>query len=456
MRAPSRVPLTFQQEWLWDVIRENESWQVASVRAFRLSGSLKIPLLQQCLQEVVHRHSALRTKLVAVDRVVWQETWDPVEIWDPQEYLLQRVTVGGDSSAQIAANARRYVEDVCDRRMNLATDPLWNAQLLELSEREHWLVVAMHRLIGECVAIEQIYREVKSLYGERLDGCASAAMPPAQYDRYASWQQQTAANWAKRHEPYWKQHLTGAAPVEWPTDTDLGVVAAGAVGKAQCSFGRSLSAGLLDLARAVRTLPAVPMMAIYAAVLWRWCRQDDFVLPFNTAGRPTEYKSTIGYFSYALHLRVRITGDPTFRELVSHLGNEFFSSLSHQDFGRIARQQPELLAGTLFQWITWHPEETPEEQIGIREFGEGMTAVPLSMTALEVTVFDTPTELRAFGSYRADRFTAQAMERFMLDLRWAAELFIHNPDARISAVAQAGGNVYGTAERRAPGVAAGA
>lgn len=445
--------MTFQQEWLWDVIQANQGWQVAAAHTFRLSGGLNVPLLQECLQEVVRRHSALRTKFVVVEGTSWQETWDSAEIWDPQEFLLQKITVKGETSAQVALNARRYVEAVCDRRMNLATEPLWNAQLLELSEHEHWLVVAMHRLVGDCVAIEQIYREVKSLNGERLHGRASSAELPAQYDRYTLWQQQTSANWSERHHPYWKQHLMGAVPVEWPIDADLGVAAPGAVGKAQCAFGNPLSAGLLNLARAVRTLPAVPMMAIYAAVLWRWCRQVDFVLPFNTAGRPSEYKSAIGYFSYALYLRIRITGSETFRELVSRLGNEFFSSLSHQDFGRIARQRPELLSGTLFQWVTWHPEEAPEELVGIREFGEGMTVVPLSMTALEVTAFDTPTGLLVFGSYRADRFTPRTMERFMADLRWAAEIFVHNPDARIAAIVEAGCHVHGTTEREVSGVA---
>lgn len=438
---PRTVPLTFQQKWLWNVIRDNESWQCAATRAFRLSGLLSIPLLERCLQEVIESHDALRTHLVTLGAAVRQE------IRDPQAYHLETVRIPGATGAQITANALRYVEDVCDRRMLISDEPLWNARLLQLGEYEHWFVLSMHRLIGDCVSIEQTYRETKARYGEKVHGRSSSLKPAAQYADYTSWQHKAAEDWLKRHEPYWKQHLTEVTALRWPVDMDLTANAPGGVGKVECYFGKALSASLMELARVLRTLPAVVMMAIYAAVLWRWCRQQDFVLPFNTAGRPTEYKSAMGYFSYALYLRVHIAGEETFSKLASRLGNEFFTSLSHQDFGRIAHQLPQFLSGTLFQWVSWYPEESAEERVGVREFGEGLTVVPLSMASLEVTVFDTETGLHAFGSYRTDQFAARTMERFMAELRWAAERFIHNHDARISAVAQSGGNADGMAER---------
>lgn len=446
---PGELPLTVQQEWLWDAIRANESWQCTATHGFRLRGSLNVPLLQECIQEIGLRHDALRTHIVALDGRVWQETRDR------EECVLDCITIAGCTDAEVAVSARRCYEDIGDRKINILAEPFWNARLLELSEDEHWLVLSMHRLVGDCVAIEQVYREIKPMYGERLQGRQSSLKPAAQYGKYSVWQQQTSVEWAKRHEPYWKRHLEGATPVRWPIDKDLAVATPGILGKAQCSLGKACSTGLLDLARTMRTLPAVPMMAIYAAVLWRWCQQEDFVLPLNTAGRPTEYKSAIGYFSYALYLRLHITGGETFRDLVSRVANEFFSSLSHQDFGRMSRQRPELLSGTLFQWVTLYPEEAPDELVAIREFGEGMTVVPPGMTALEVTAFDTPIGIHAFGSYRVDCFRAKTMERFMADLRWVAEFFVHNPDACIAAVSEAIGDVHGTAERRALGVATG-
>src|SRR5262249_50772745 len=113
----------------------------------------------------------------------------------------------------------------------------------------------------------------------------------------------------------------------------------------------------------------------------------------------------------------------------------------HQDFGRIVHQRPDLLTGTLFQWVTAHfDNEEPGERIDVRDFGEGLTIVPPGMTALEVTVFDTVAGLWAFGSYRTDYFTMKTMERFMADLRWAVDHFISNPDARIASMTEIGGD----------------
>lgn len=441
----TRYPLSLQQEWLWGVIRDNERWHCRPVSVFRLPGVLNVSLLQLCFQEVIQRHGALRTRIVAFDGSVWQE------IRDSAECVLEGLTVEGASDALITSNARRYVEDFCDQRMAPAFGPLWEARLLKLSEHEHWLVLAMHRLVGDCASIDQVHRELKSLYEERLQGRPSALNPPTQYADYTAWQHQTSEEWVKRHEPYWKQRLAGSAPLRWQTDADLTASTPGILGKVDCSFGRTLSTGVLELARAARTLAAVPMLAIYATVLWWQCRQTDFVLPFNTAGRPTAYKYTIGYFSYALYLRIHITGEETFRDLVSRIGNEFFSSLAHQDFGRLAVQRPELLSGTVFQWLTLHREDA-EERVAVRDFGNGLTVVPPGMTAAEVTVFDTATGLHAFGSYRTDIFTVDTMGRFMTNLRWAADFFVHNPDARIAAVTEAGGDVHGTAERSGPDV----
>jgi len=436
-----RLPLSFQQHWLLDASRLHPQWQCAAGRAFRLAGPLDVALLRQCLEQIVQRHEALRTHIVVVDGVAFQE------VRDNQECLLQASTMYGASSEEVVRNAERYVEDVCDRKLDPVTEPLWSVRLLRLNAQEHWLVFSMHRLIGDCVSIDQAFRETKALYAERLQGAPAQSKTPAQYGNYAAWQQRGAEEWEKRHEPFWTRHLAGARSVEWPHEPSSSRGQVSRLGKAQCSFGVEVSRQMQELARTFKTLPAMPMLAVYVAVLWQWCRQADFVLPFNTAGRPTEFKSAIGYFSYVLHLRLHIEGHETFKELVSRVANAFFGSMAHQDFGRLARQQPELMAGTVFQWVTWHPQETVQEQVCVREFGEGLTAVPPGATALEVTVFDTPTELRAFGSYRLDSFSASTIEKFMADLRYAAQLFADQPEARLAALDEHGGRVHGVAQR---------
>ena len=441
---PTHAPLTFQQQWLLSLTRDNERWQCAAAYAFRLRGELSLSLLQRCVQAVIRRHASLRTRIAVSDAGFWQE------IAESLPFTLTSEPVPGDSEMQREAKAKRIVGELCDLKMDITAGPLWNARLLRLDAREHWLILAMHRLIGDCASIDQVYQEIRALYGAWEQGLPSPLGEPRQYRDYALEQRRSAVEWANRHEQWWRQHLSGATCLRWSQGPPKAAGSNETLGKVQCSFGEELSAHLREFARKSRTLAATLMMALYASVLWNWTRQEDFVLPFNIAGRQSEHKSVIGYFSYVLYLRIRITGDEAFEQVLGRVGNEFFSTLSHQDFGRVVAEQSTLLAGTLFQWITWHPDDVPTaprtavggvpqsmltpaiERVSVRDFGEGLTLVPPGMTALEVTFFDTPQGLLASGSYRTECFNAPTMERLMTDLRAAAELFVHNPKARIA------------------------
>jgi Condensation domain len=438
--TPACLPLSFQQQWLLEVARRYEDWNCTAGYTFRFAGMLDLDLLQRSLEEIVRRHGSLRARIVSIDGVTGQI------IDNARSYHLDVVSIHGESREEIGANARRAAEDIYDSRMDVSTGPLWTAKLLRLSDREHWLVLVMHRLIAECSSIERVFLELRSLYDELHGGHLSTfSTTPPQYSDYVVSQQKTRDNWVTGHEAYWSDRLAGASSVCWPVDPDVAVTTRGTLGKVSCAFGSALSLELREFARKLHVLSATVMLAVYAVTLWRWCRQDDLVLPFNVAGRQSEHRPVVGYFSYILYLRVGLAGHETYREFLRRISNEFYRALAHQDFGRIATQKPELLAGTLFQWVTWHPDDaarattqapanpldTVVERVPIREFGEGLTIVPPGMIDTEITMFDASEGICALGTYRADRFTARTMERFMADLRSVAQMFVHDPDARL-------------------------
>lgn len=439
--VPPSAPLTFQQQWLLDLARRNADWNCTSGYTFRLKGVLCLELLKQSLEDVVHRHGSLRTRIVSVDGIVVQS------IDETRPGYLDTVQIHGESRAEIEINAIRAAEALYDPEMDLAAGRLWTATLLELSEREHWLVLVMHRLIAECSSIERVFQEVRSRYDE-LMGTRPSIFPttPPQYSDYAVRQRSTTGDWAMKHGAYWSNHLSGAVGVQWRTDLNTTVTPQGTLGKMSCVLGSELSAELRELARKMRVLTPTVMLAIYAITLWRWNRQDDFILPFNVAGRQSEHRPVVGYFSYILYLRVKLTGYETFRELLSRVSNEFYRALAHQDFGRVAAQRPELLAGTLFQWITWHPDDAAQatardadtpvdisvERVPIRDRGAGLTIVPPGLVDVEITLFDDLNGLCALGSYRVDRFAAQTMDQLMLELQSATRILVHDPDMLIA------------------------
>ena len=454
----TQLPLTFQQQWLWTLIQRHSGWRCVLTYVLRLSGSLKVDVLQMSLEEIIRRHGALRTRFVCVDGVAMQQ------IEEPRACRLDVLPVSGASKADIDASSRRALEAFADQKIDPTGEALLNFGLFRLGDREHLLVLTIHRLITDCVSVDLLFREIWLLYESfAQDGGAPApVMVPTQYSDYAQWQQQTYPEWLRRHEAYWKEHLDGVPALRWPAQKGTAGAQRGTLGRMKCLFGAALSTELREGARQSQTLAAMYMLAIYVAVLSRWCGQRDFVVPFNVAGRQSEHKNVVGYFSHLLYLRLTLTGRETFLELLGVVSNEFFRALCHQDFGTIATRLPELSAGTFFQWISWHqddvsgksvrevPGDLTAERFSFREFGEGLTAIPPGMVDVEVSFFDTDEGIHALGVYRADLFTAEAMERFIQELRSAAAEFVRDRHASIAQDIGLGGDWSAKVAARGP------
>jgi acyl carrier protein len=432
------TPCTFQQQWLWTLLQRHPDWRCMVSYAYRLSGSLNDPLLQRSLDVVLRRHGSLRTRIVMLDEM------PTLQIAAPGTYRLASIPISGASREQTDEAARNWVEEISTRRTDPLLGPLLTIGLLQLADTEHWLVIAMHRLIGDCAAIDQVFRETWLEYTAlALNRPSPFTGVPPQYDAYAIGQRESDPQWQNRHKEYWSARLDGATSIRWPVDSRASETTPGKLGRMNVLFGDDLSAQLRDLARRLRTLLANVMLTVYVAVLSNWCSQNDFVVPVFVAGRQSEHKSIIGYFSHILYLRMQLTGRETFSELLNRVSNEFFRALSHQDFGRMAVQSPELLAGVFFQWVTWHPEDVSEparpdpslpavQRVTLTDFGEDLTAIPPGMVAVEVSFFDTPNGVYASGVYRSDMFSRDTMQRFITELRRASQCFVENPDAQFA------------------------
>jgi hypothetical protein len=415
-------------------------WNCNVAYEFRLSGAWSIQRLQTSLDEVIRRHGSLRTRVITVEGVARQQ------VDAPRTACLESLPVAGASTEQIEANARRLCEEFYALSLDPAVGPLFDVRLLKLADHEHWLVLRMHRLIADCSSMDQVARELWLQYAQLLQ---SRSLPdqtnPTQYSDYVLWQQRTDRDWSQRHASYWKQRLAGATHLRWPADARVAEIARGALGRMNRQFENDLSAELRNFARDARTLAANVMLAIYVAVLWRRCAQKDFILPCKIAGRHAEHKSVVGYFTQILYLRIELDGGETFSELLSRLSKEFFRALAHQDFGRVATRNPDLLAGTFFQWITWNadhglkqavpaapdPAQLSVERIALADFGENHTAVPPGLVAVEVTFFDTAQGIYASGVYRADLFAPNTMESFMEELHSATKELIRTPHSKL-------------------------
>jgi hypothetical protein len=438
--AAIRVPVSFQQEWLLSLIRQFGTWLPAQAFAFRLTGLLETRILERSVAAVLCRHDSLRARIVS------SGGRHALEIDACRAYRMDIVSTTESFAAEDQYNLRLQIPDLIAQCIDSDVGRMFHARLLKISEQKHYLILVVHRLAADCLAIGQIFRELWRHYGAALHAQPPAfATEAAQYQGYAIWQQATDAEWERKHSVYWQKYLVAAPPIQWPAD-DGGSCGAQGVVSLQGSFGSVLSAELREVGRQTRSLPALVVLTLYISVVTSWCRQRDFVVPFNIAGRHAAHDGVVGCFSHALYLRLTLKGDEAFEDLLQLVSNEFYKAVFHQDFGRMAMRHPHLLGGTFCQWLSWHPAELAGTemydavgQLGVSaepvrfQSARELSNVPPEVTDLDVCFFESAGDICMLLTFLQERFAVSTMERLMQQLQMAAEQIVSDSRRRSSA-----------------------
>lgn len=440
--SATEAPLSFQQRWFLKLFSERPDWKTTLSFAFRLKGELDPAALQRSLEYVLRKHASLRTKIANV-RGEWRLQTEPVS-----GFQLPILPVLGESSAERQERALTLIRESVTQELDSAVAPLMSAQLIRVSTVEHFLVVLVHRLATDCVGLGQAVRDLWQFYAEARKGAPAHVEESMQYRDYTLWQHATDEAWRQKHTSYWNDYLAEAQPIHWPAQDDTSL--ADRIGSREfvsleTSFGETLSARVRELGRQTQTLPALLMLSLYAGCISRWCGQQDLIIPFIIAGRTAAQDGVVGCFSHVVYLRIRLNGTENFIELLKRVSNEFYKTAAfRQDSGRIVTERPELLRGTLCQWLSWHPAEVAGAQTDevASELGltvesvpcqslEELANVPPGRVDLEICFFEGSGKVSIWATCRTDRFTEGAPARLMREFESFAERAVRDPQAPI-------------------------
>src|SRR5437660_2037885 len=212
------IPLSSAQQRLWFLEQLQPGSPVYNIpAALRLTGNLNIPVLEQCLSQIVQRHDLLRTIFVSKDGRPLQEI--------VPAFMLSLPVI--DCSALSLSEYVYEVECLIDgeglRPFDLSQSPLLRVTLLRLAEREHILLLTVHHIIADAWSLGTILpQEIVANYLAFSQGqLSSLPSLSIQYADFAAWQQEwlRKSDQARAQLVYWKQYLTGAPDcLELPTD----------------------------------------------------------------------------------------------------------------------------------------------------------------------------------------------------------------------------------------------
>ena len=105
--------------------------------------------------------------------------------------------------------------------MNLASGPLWRAQLLKFGPEEHTFLVTLHHIITDAWSMTLFWEELSDYYASAVPGRLSTRQPPSiQYVDFALWQRKLIqGEMLQRQMDYWEDQLLNLTPLAFPTNT---------------------------------------------------------------------------------------------------------------------------------------------------------------------------------------------------------------------------------------------
>jgi amino acid adenylation domain-containing protein len=434
-------PLSFPQQRLWLVDQMEPGSRFYNISsAVRLLGPLRVDLLRRAADEIVRRHESLRTIFKDVEGEPRQV------IQPPQPAELPLIDLTGVPGREQAAD--RLVQEEAHGSCDLSRGPLSRGRLVRLAEGEHLLVWVMHHIVADWWSLELLIRELTTLY-DAFGRSESSPLPdlPVQYRDFAVWQRQQLQGEALDELcSYWLRRLAGAPPLlRLATDRSRPARQSFRGALLSASFPSELGARVERLADLEGCTVFMMLLGAFAVLLRHSSGQDDLVVgaPFGARQR-AEVEGLIGFFVNALPLRIDLSGDPTFRELLAKVRQRVLEALGHQNmpFEKLVEElQPERDLGfnPLFQ-VTFN-------------LIEGDLAQPLAMSGLEVatypltgeltqfdlslTVFRHGPDLLATFRYSSDLFDALTVAWMGEDLRQVLDEVTAEPEIPLSRLATA-------------------
>ncbi|HLX19070.1 MAG TPA: amino acid adenylation domain-containing protein [Gaiellaceae bacterium] len=335
-----QIRCSFAQEQFWFVdqlrpgnLAYNFSWPV------RLRGQLDRSALERALGELVARHEALRTGFATEDA-------GPVQVIAPGDgFSLDAADVSGETDPEAAA--RRLIDEETGRRFDLRRPGLFRARLLRLADDDHILHLVVHHIVFDEWSKVVLYRELAALYEAYANGRPSPLREPAiQYADFAEWQRSVLTDEAlEEHLAYWSKELAGVpAALVLPTDRPRPSMATLLGARRRLPLPSHLTSALDRLAAAEGASFFDAVLATLEVLLYRYTREDDFVVGVPADNRIPEFDGTVGVLLNTVVVRSDVQGIPSFRTLVHRVRQRVQAAAQHADlpFERLVqRLRPE-------------------------------------------------------------------------------------------------------------------
>ena len=427
-RGPA--PLSFSQQRMWFLQQwEPHAPTFNGARAIRLRGDLDIDALERSLRSIVERHESLRTVVAPGP--------------DPKQVVLEKwgfrlpvIRLDGD--------LENLLRELSREPFDLTTDLMLRATLVALGPDDHVLLLRMHHIAADAHSDRVLFSELSELYAADLAG-RPPVLPelPIQYSDFAVWQRdRLQGKLLEQLCSYWGGQLDGALPLlRLPTDRPRPAVQRHDGAHYALALDRGLADELIAIGRGQGATFFMTMLAVFATLLYRLTGEHDIVVGSPIANRNNiEVEHLIGFFTNTIALRISLSGNPSFRDVIARARQTALGAYAHQDlpFEKVVetlRPRRDPSYNPLFQ-VNFRAQEAQRPALVLERVRTQAIPIDIGFSRFD---FALELELRAgalsgYFEYDRDLFEQGSVAGFERDLEALLVQVVDNPDISVLAI----------------------
>ncbi|ASB52635.1 non-ribosomal peptide synthetase [Bacillus velezensis] len=425
------IELSFSQQRLWFLAKlEGNSCYYNIPRAWRLSGKLNKHALFRAIEEIIERHSVLRTRFVERDGIPYQS------IDQHEQFNIQVEGISEDL-------LHKKCEEEAITPFDLSSEKLIRFRLLKLAETEHVLLVTMHHSVSDGWSLNIFFNEIKSLYTSICNGDSSQLKRlPIQYSDFTRWQRKWISGYLKEKQlDYWRNQLKDIqAQLVLPTDRPRPAVKTYNGSHEGFFCPPELLSKLHQLSNKHGATLFMTLLSVFKVLLWNYTQQTDLTVGTPIANRNrSEIENLIGFFVNTLVLRSDLSGNPTFIDLLDQVKTTAMDAYSNQDipFESVVDAldlERRMSYSPLFQ-VMFVLQES------LTEYDNRLVDLTISQVDYDYKIakFDITLDLQETGSglyghveYNSDLFDRSTIQRFIQHYLSLLKQVVENSNRRIS------------------------
>ena len=397
--------------------------------------SLSVKQMTQAIRDVVRNHEILRTTFLSDETEPFGQLLPveavPIEVRDLRALSYQEM------DEIIDADRVKSVHTP----FNLGMEAPVRWILYRIGDTRVATVVAVHHIAMDEWSFTLLRSEIAAACQLISENAPPRGPRSLQYHDYAEWQRREYVSSEIAAElNWWTGHLAGIPQLcTFQADQPPGIAPSGAT--YNFSLSAELTAGIRSLARRSGVTVYMALLAACAVVLRVHAGQDAITLgsPMGVRER-AEFETTIGPFVNLLVLRLELSDDPTFADLLARARATMLDAHDH-------RQVPfDMLIERLNPARVF--DRSPLFQVAVvlhNASDEPGSAIYSGGAIHDLTWFAREVEGRLVCAleYRSDLYTAEAVRRIALQLETVLRAAVDGHGGRIGTI-----SLLSAAERR--------